>query len=233
MNLYAQGVHPAGLVYEIGSRLGYDSRSMQFSLNKMNNEIISALQKSGDLTPQEYDQIVSNVMEKNLLQIKRNSPSLGRNVSLFEEIQQLGFTRNTSNRGMAPGSLRQIGFDGQRIPQPFISTGGGIPAQMATSHWNRMQELFPTTSRKQPPQFGIGRTMSSIFGAQRGHVGASSIIRELSKIRLRNSGGIIGMNQGGVVPGTNIRGYGFGGRVGQIAGFAAPLIAPAIGEKIG
>ena len=101
MNLYAQGVHPAGLVYEIGSRLGYDSRSMQFSLNKMNNEIISALQKSGDLTPQEYDQIVSNVMEKNLLQIKRNSPSLGRNVSLFEEIQQLGFTRNTSKIGRA------------------------------------------------------------------------------------------------------------------------------------
>jgi hypothetical protein len=205
MSLYSQGVHPAGLLYEIGTRLGYSPKDMQMSLNQMNDDIVSSLSRAGDITPADYDRIVSNSMEKHLSKIQRGSASLGRRVSMAEEIQQLGFSRNISNRGIAPGSLRQRGFDGQIVPQPFISTGGGMPAGMAQSHWSRMQELFPESKRRPSPQFGTGRTMTSMFGAQRGHVGASLAARILSRGRLR-------MNRGGMVPG-----YQRGGLIAQMA----------------
>ena len=222
MNLYGQGVHPAGLLYEIGTRLGYSPRDMQSSLNKMNDDIISSLSRAGDITPADYDRIVSDSMEKHLSGIKRGSASLGRTVSMAEEIRELGFSRNARNRGMAPGSLRQRGFDGQAVPQPFISTGGGLPPAMAQSHWSRMQELYPESKRKPAPQFGRGRTMFSMFGAQRGHVGASLIARALSRGRVR-------FNRGGLVPG-----YQRGGIVGQMAmGTLGYMGGSALGERIG
>jgi len=194
INLSKQGVHPAGLIYDVGARLGYSTPEMQSSLNRMNDEIISNLSKAGNISSDDYDRIVYQTMDKHLSKITRSSAALGRRVSLSEEISQLGFERNESNRGIARGSLRQMGFDGQRIPQPLISTGGGMPAGMTESHWSRMQELFPESQRRQSPQFGRGRTMTSMFGAQRGHVGASAIFRAMSRGRMR-------FNQGGMVPG--------------------------------
>jgi hypothetical protein len=221
INLSKQGVHPAGLVYDVGSRLGYGTAEMQSSLNRMNDEIISNLSKAGNISSDDYDRIVSQTMDKHLSKITRSSSALGRRVSLSEEIAQLGFERNERNRGIAPGSLRQMGFDGQRIPQPLISTGGGMPAGMAESHWSRMQELFPESQRRQSPQFGRGRTMTSMFGAQRGHVGASAIFRAMSRGRIK-------FNRGGMVPG-----YQLGGRISGGGGLLASLLLGSLGSMAG
>jgi hypothetical protein len=84
----------------------------------------------------------------------------------------LGFQRNEKNKGVKKGSVRNVGFDGQKVPQPFISTGGGIPQSMARSHYEKMQELYPESQRKPSPAFGVGKTLKSVFGAERGHVAA-------------------------------------------------------------
>jgi TP901 family phage tail tape measure protein len=168
------GVHPGGILYEIGSQLGYSSKDLQFAINPMEKEIRETLMKSGNITPKQYDEIVSKVMHKHLQRVTRMSAAKGRRVSLTEEIGSLGFKRNAKNKGVLKGSVRNIGFDGQKVAQPFVSTGGGIPADsMAGKHFERMQELYPEEQRKATPAFGKGKTFKSIFGAERGHVGAS------------------------------------------------------------
>jgi len=168
------GVHPGGILYEIGSQLGYSSKDLQFAINPMEKEIRETLMKSGNITPKQYDEIVSRVMHRHLQRVTRMSAAKGRRVSLTEEIGSLGFKRNAKNKGVLKGSVRNIGFDGQKVAQPFVSTGGGIPADsMAGKHFERMQELYPEEQRKATPAFGRGKTFKSIFGAERGHVGAS------------------------------------------------------------
>jgi TP901 family phage tail tape measure protein len=168
------GVHPGGILYEIGSQLGYSSKDLQFAINPMEKEIRETLMKSGNITPKQYDQIVSKIMHRHLQRVTRMSAAKGRRVSLTEEIGSLGFKRNAKNKGVLKGSVRNIGFDGQKVAQPFVSTGGGIPADsMAGKHFERMQELYPEDQRKATPAFGRGKTFKSIFGAERGHVGAS------------------------------------------------------------
>ena len=168
------GMHPGGLLYEIGSQLGYSSKDLQFAINPMEKEIRETLKKSGNITPRQYDEIVSRIMHRHLQRVTRMSAAKGRRVSLTEEIGSLGFKRNAKNKGILKDSIRNIGFDGQKVAQPFVSTGGGIPADtMAAKHFERMQELYPEDQRKATPAFGRGKTFKSIFGAERGHVGAS------------------------------------------------------------
>jgi len=168
------GVHPGGILYEIGSQLGYSSKDLQFAINPMEKEIRETLMKSGNITPKQYDEIVSRIMHRHLQRVTRMSAAKGRRVSLTEEIGSLGFKRNEKNKGVLKGSVRNIGFDGQKVAQPFVSTGGGIPADsMAGKHFERMQDLYPEEQRKATPAFGRGKTFKSIFGAERGHVGAS------------------------------------------------------------
>ena len=168
------GVHPGGILYEIGSQLGYSSKDLQFAINPMEKEIRETLKKSGNITPKQYDEIVSRIIHRHLQRVTRMSAAKGRRVSLTEEIGSLGFQRNEKNKGIKKGSIRNIGFDGQKVAQPFVSTGGGIPADsMAGPHFKKMQELYPEEQRKATPAFGKGKTFKSIFGAERGHVGAS------------------------------------------------------------
>jgi TP901 family phage tail tape measure protein len=168
------GVHPGGLLYEIGSQLGYSSRDLQFAINPMEKEIRETLKKAGNITPKQYDEIVSRSIHRHLQRVTRMSAAKGRRVSLTEEIGSLGFKRNAKNKGILKDSIRNIGFDGQKVAQPFVSTGGGIPADsMAGKHFEKMQELYPEEQRKATPAFGRGKTFKSMFGAERGHVGAS------------------------------------------------------------
>jgi TP901 family phage tail tape measure protein len=168
------GVHPGGILYEIGSQLGYSSKDLQFAINPMEKEIRETLKKAGNITPKQYDQIVSRSIHRHLQRVTRMSAAKGRRVSLTEEIGSLGFKRNAKNKGILKDSIRNIGFDGQKVAQPFVSTGGGIPADtMAGKHFEKMQELYPEEQRKATPAFGRGKTFKSIFGAERGHVGAS------------------------------------------------------------
>ena len=168
------GVHPGGILYEIGSQLGYSSKDLQFAINPMEKEIRETLKKAGNITPKQYDEIVSRSIHRHLQRVTRMSAAKGRRVSLTEEIGSLGFKRNAKNKGILKDSIRNIGFDGQKVSQPFVSTGGGIPADsMAGKHFEKMQELYPEEQRKATPAFGRGKTFKSIFGAERGHVGAS------------------------------------------------------------
>ena len=168
------GVHPGGLLYEIGSQLGYSSKDLQFAINPMEKEIRETLKKAGNITPKQYDEIVSRSIHRHLQRVTRMSAAKGRRVSLTEEIGSLGFKRNAKNKGILKDSIRNIGFDGQKVAQPFVSTGGGIPADsMAGKHFEKMQELYPEEQRKATPAFGRGKTFKSMFGAERGHVGAS------------------------------------------------------------
>ena len=172
MQMRKKGMHPGGLLYEIGTQLGYDKKSLQFAINPMEKEIRTALASAGNITPKQYDQIVSGVIHKHISKVKRFSQAKGRPVSFLEEVATLGFARNEKNKGVKKGSIRNIGFDGQKVAQPFISTGGGIPAEsMARSHYAKMQELYPESQRKETPAFGVGKTIKSVFGAERGHVG--------------------------------------------------------------
>jgi TP901 family phage tail tape measure protein len=172
MQMRKKGMHPGGLLYEIGTQLGYDKKSLQFAINPMEKEIRTALASAGNITPKQYDQIVSGVIHKHISKVKRFSQAKGRPVSFLEEVATLGFARNEKNKGVKKGSVRNIGFDGQKVAQPFISTGGGIPAEsMARSHYAKMQELYPESQRKETPAFGVGKTIKSVFGAERGHVG--------------------------------------------------------------
>ncbi len=172
MQMRKKGMHPGGLLYQIGTNLGYDKKSLQFAINPMEKEIRETLMKSGNITPKQYDQIVSGIIHKHIGKVKRFSPAKGRQVSLLEEIMSLGFQRNSKNKGVKKGSVRNVGFDGQKVPQPFISTGGGIPQSMAKPHYEKMQELYPESQRKPSPAFGVGKTIKSVFGAERGHVAA-------------------------------------------------------------
>jgi TP901 family phage tail tape measure protein len=172
MQMRKKGMHPGGLLYEIGTQLGYDKKSLQFAINPMEKEVRETLMKSGNITPKQYDQIVSGIIHKHINKVKRFSPAKGRQVSLLEEIMSLGFQRNSKNKGVKKGSVRNVGFDGQKVPQPFISTGGGIPQSMAKPHYEKMQELYPESQRKPSPAFGVGKTIKSVFGAERGHVAA-------------------------------------------------------------
>ena len=172
MQMRKKGMHPGGLLYQIGTSLGYDKKSLQFAINPMEKEIRETLMKSGNITPKQYDQIVSGIIHKHISKVKRFSPAKGRQVSFLEEIMSLGFQRNSKNKGVKKGSVRNIGFDGQKVPQPFISTGGGIPQSMAKTHYEKMQELYPESQRKPAPAFGVGKTIKSVFGAERGHVAA-------------------------------------------------------------
>ena len=170
MKMRKKGMHPGGLLYQIGTNLGYDEKSLKFAINPMEKEIRTALMSAGNITPRQYDQIVSGIIHKHISKVKRFSPAKGRPVSFLEEIMSLGFQRNSKNKGVKEGSVRNIGFDGQKVPQPFISTGGGIPASMATAHYEKMKELYPTKQQKTTPSFGVGKTIKSVFGAERGHV---------------------------------------------------------------
>ena len=172
MQMRKKGMHPGGLLYEIGTQLGYDKKSLQFAINPMEKEIRTALTSAGNITPKQYDQIVSGIIHKHINKVKRFSPAKGRPVSFLEEIMSLGFQRNEKNKGVKKGSVKNVGFDGQKVPQPFISTGGGIPQSMAKPHYEKMQELYPESQRQQSPSFGVGKTIKSVFGAERGHVAA-------------------------------------------------------------
>jgi len=172
MQMRKKGMHPGGLLYEIGTQLGYDKKSLQFAINPMEKEIRTALTSAGNITPKQYDQIVSGIIHKHINKVKRFSPAKGRPVSFLEEIMSLGFQRNEKNKGVKKGSVKNVGFDGQKVPQPFISTGGGIPQSMAKPHYEKMQDLYPESQRQQSPSFGVGKTIKSVFGAERGHVAA-------------------------------------------------------------
>jgi TP901 family phage tail tape measure protein len=167
-----KGMHPGGLLYDIGSRLGYNAKDLHFAINPMEKEIRTKLASAGNITPDDYDRIVSSTIHKYISKVRRNSPAKGRQVSFLEELAILGFSRNASNKGIAKGSLQNKGFDGQIIPQPLISTGGGIPASMAKAHYNKIQDLYPEGQRSATPAFAPGKTIKTLMGAERGHVGA-------------------------------------------------------------
>ena len=262
MQMRKKGMHPGGLLYEIGTQLGYNAKDLQFAINPMEKEIRTTLLASGDITPKQYDEIVSKIINRHISKVTRKSAAKGRYVSFLEEISSLGFQRNENNKGVLKGSVRNIGFDGQKVPQPFISTGGGIPAGMAGKHFEKIQELYPESQKTKTPEFGVGKTLKSLFGAERGHVGASlpfgglykntavggmdprnysmpshgqkaflgmplrkltrgwanprAIPRDMINAAMHrwNKGGIIKMNSGGIVSGSNVSHYAEGGPVG-------------------
>jgi TP901 family phage tail tape measure protein len=230
-SLYARGLHPMALFYEQGIRLGYDKSELKTALNAAYQELNQSFRRKGDATINNayYEKVASSIALKHLKTVTRFSPTIGRDVRLAEELAMMGHQRNSENKGIQAGSLRNSGFDGVTLPRHLVGTGSGFSGSANQSHFNLAQELYDSP----PPNMyggtlGRGNTISQVFGSQRGHIGVkfapsklnfmmqmikskigrAPIVPDANSIALTNKwkrgysdGGPVYMSGGGMVPG--------------------------------
>lgn len=179
VNVSKKGLHPGGLIFDMGSRLGYSREELIPAVRSIDSELRTMLRRSGNLTVPQYNQLSEHVINRHLSRIKRDSLKLGRSVSFYEELKKIGFQRNANNKGMLAGSQQLLGFDGVKIPVPLATTGGGLPASMARAHFSMQSELLSESQRIKTPDFGSGeKTLSRLLRVQRGHTGTSGMYEQ-------------------------------------------------------
>ena len=183
-NLYNRGLHPMGVFYDQGTRLGYDKNDLKMALNGANAELQRTFAAKGDATINKayYDKVASSIVGKYLKSVKRLSPAIGRQVSLAEELLLLGHQRQASGKGFEKGTMRQLGFDGVKLPREIVGTGSGFSGAGNQRHFNLIQELYDQEpSNKYTGTLGKGNTIAQVFNTQKGHMG---VARPISKMNL-------------------------------------------------
>jgi len=231
-SLHSRGLHPMALFYEQGIRLGYNKSDLKKALTLAYTELESTFRRKGDapINNTYYEKVATSIAMKHLKTVSRFSPTVGRSVRLAEELIFLGHQRNTQNRGFEPGSLRTTGFDGTQLPRHLVGTGSGFSGSANQAHFNLAQELYDDKpSNLYTGTLGRGNTISQVFGSQRGHIGTkfspsrwnlllnmvknkvgrAPMVPDARSVALNkkwrsgySSGGVVGLNSGGMVPGV-------------------------------
>jgi TP901 family phage tail tape measure protein len=181
-NLHSRGLHPMGIFYDQGTRLGYDKNDLKIALNGAQAELQRTFAAKGSATINKlyYDKVSSSIITKYLKAVKRSSPAIGRQVSMAEELIFLGHQRQSSGKGFEKGTMRQIGFDGVKLPREIVGTGSGFSGEGNQRHFNLIQDLYDEEpSNKYTGKLGKGNTISQVFKTQKGHMG---VARPISKM---------------------------------------------------
>ena len=221
--LYKQGLHPMGIFYDQGVRLGYDKNKLKQALNNMYKQMYTTFLQKGDtpINKSYYEKVSSNIAKENLSRLTRFSGAIGKEVSMAEELLFLGHQRAVSGRGFEPGTMKAYGFDNVRLPREIIGTGSSFSGSGNKKHFDLIQEMYDNPpSNKYQGVLGKGNTIAQVFKSQKSHLGVSrpvsgmNLLMALAKNKLRigsvksspgyirvNRGGYIGMNAGGMVPG--------------------------------
>jgi TP901 family phage tail tape measure protein len=182
-NLYDRGLHPMGIFYDQGTRLGYDKNELKIALNRAQQEMQRTFAAKGnaEINKLYHDKVASSILSNYLKNVKRFSPAIGRQVSMAEELFLLGHQRQASGKGFEKGTMRQIGFDGVKLPREIIGTGSGFSGAGNQRHFNLIQELYDEApSNKYTGVLGKGNTISQVFNSQKGHAGISKPISRMN-----------------------------------------------------
>jgi TP901 family phage tail tape measure protein len=182
-NLYNRGLHPMGIFYDQGTRLGYDKNELKIALNRAQQEMQRTFAAKGnaEINKLYYDKVASSIVSSHLKNVRRFSPAIGRQVSMAEELFLLGHQRQASGKGFEKGTMRQIGFDGVKLPREIIGTGSGFSGAGNQRHFNLIQDLYDEApSNKYTGVLGKGNTISQVFNSQKGHAGISKPISKMN-----------------------------------------------------
>ena len=256
-NLHSRGLHPMGIFYDQGTRLGYDKNELKIALNGAHAELQRTFAAKGSATINKlyYDKVSSSIITKYLKDVKRLSPAIGRQVSMAEELIFLGHQRQASGKGFEKGTMRQVGFDGVKLPREIIGTGSGFSGEGNQRHFNLIQDLYDEEpSNKYTGKLGKGNTISQVFKTQKGHMGMarpiskmnflmSMVKNKLSRAPLapdprsialnqkwrrgHKDGGLVGYKDGGLVGGMDIPRFKDGGFV---SGFESQASKGFVGQ---
>ena len=182
-NLHSRGLHPMGIFYDQGTRLGYDKNDLKIALNGAQAELQRTFAAKGSATINKlyYDKVSSSIITRYLKDVKRLSPAIGRQVSMAEELVFLGHQRQSSGKGFEKGTMRQIGFDGVKLPREIVGTGSGFSGEGNQRHFNLIQDLYDEEpSNKYTGKLGKGNTISQVFNTQKGHMGMARPISKMN-----------------------------------------------------
>jgi TP901 family phage tail tape measure protein len=198
------GLPPVALLYDAGIRLGYSPQKLKLHLNNYEKALTQAVASRGNrvLSKTELEKIQENLLRRHADQLWRVDPTTGKKINFFSETELMG-SRRVGGRG---GSS----FIGNII-RPLLGTSSGFKDRQNEAHLLRAQELLDNPMHTTTS----GQTIKQMFGVERGHLGsrlwgtASQIASRMSMLkrgirfpRRMNSGGMVYMNSGGMVPGA-------------------------------
>jgi TP901 family phage tail tape measure protein len=183
INLHNRGLHPMGLFYEQGVRLGYDKEVLKIHLRRAYDKLVEhfSINPNQQITFRDYEDAASRLVWDELKGVTRESKKYGRQVSFTDELRIIGEQRGVGAKGRVRGSSRQFGFDDVKLPTYLVGTGSGFSGAQNIHHVNLSRELFETVPSKALP-FGKEDTISKVFDSQRGHIGLKETPSKWNKI---------------------------------------------------